>query len=206
METTILVGIAGGSGAGKTTLARLLAQKLVPRASVVCLDAYYRSVSARDPSELDRINWDHPSAIDFAALAEDLDRLRKGMPIPMRDYDYSSHRVIHTGRQINPSEIIIVEGALLFVQAKVREKFDLRVFVHAGESDRRARRVARDIAERQQRDEEVVRQFVETVAPMHDRYVAPSAVHADLILAGDEEMEVMALQVLRRLSSLGLPC
>ena len=178
MTSSLLVGIGGGTASGKTTLARCLAAR---RADVLLLshDRYYRDV--QDPSAH---NYDHPDALDNALLASHLRALRRGQAIEVPEYDFANHRRRKQGTWIEPSPVVVIEGILVLAIPSLREQFDLTVFVAADEGVRLARRIERDAVERGRSEASVRAQYAATVAPMHERFVAPSAVGVDLSLDG----------------------
>lgn len=182
--TTFIIGIAGGTGSGKTTIAAGLAEKL-GRAGGTLIDAdsYYRDLSPLPLHERRRINFDHPDSLDLALLAGHLGLLRQGRPVTKNVYDFTSHtRTGHTV-VIEPAPVIIVEGMLLFTSPALRNLFDLKVFLDEAADVRLLRRIRRDMAERGRTFESVARQYLEQVRPMHARFVEPGKTHADIIIA-----------------------
>ena len=170
-KKTILIGIAGGSGSGKTTICENLAKLLGDLSSRISCDNYYHSHCHLDELARAEINFDHPDTIDFALLDDHLDQLARGNPIEMPDYCFASHtrRVVTTRVESKP--IVLVEGILLYANKSVREKFDLRVFVDASDEIRYRRRVARDMRERGRSMVSVERQWSQTVVPMYEAHV-----------------------------------
>ena len=183
---TCIVGIAGGTGSGKTTLARGTVDR-VGRDQTVLLphDAYYRDLGHLPTEERARRNFDHPDALETPLLAEHLDALVRGETVRMPVYDFSCHtRRGEASVEITPRPVVIVEGILILAEPGLRERMDLRVFVEADEEIRLARRVKRDVRERGRGPDSVMAQYRATARPMHDRFVEPSKAHADLIVSG----------------------
>lgn len=197
-----ILGIAGGSGAGKTTLSKVLAEHLGLSTLILCLDTYYKAEQLLERSHPADINWDHPRSIDYKTLIGDLDSLRTGLPIPIREYDYYSHKVIITMNRTKPADIIIVEGALLFVNTEVRECCDYRVYVGAKSATRLSRRIARDTLERGQSVSEVLDWWERIVEPMYDKFIAPTMNYADIIISGEEQVDKIAEKVIQQLTGL----
>ncbi len=180
---TLLVGVAGGTASGKTTITRRLAERW-PELLLIAHDRYYHTVA--DPS---RHNYDHPDALDSALLCQHLDRLMAGQPAQLPVYDYASHtRQAHT-EQVEPAAVVLVEGILVLADPQLARRFHLRVFVHADDDLRLLRRIRRDAVERARSVDSVLNQYEHTVRPMHQRFVGPSRALADLVLAGEGDME-----------------
>lgn len=183
VSAPFLVGIAGGSGSGKTTLAKALARTLGPdRVAVLGHDAYYCDHGDVDPTARAATNYDVPDALDRAGFLADLLRLRQGEPIRPPRYCFATHRRLGPGAPVDPRDIVLIEGILLFHDVEVRDALDLRIFVDAPVRLRRDRRIGRDVRERGRTPESVVRQLEATVWPAHRAYVEPTRAHADLIL------------------------
>lgn len=175
----MIVGIAGGTASGKTTIARLAAERL--GATLLAHDRYYLDAHAHT-------NFDHPDALETARLVEDLDRLRAGLVAEVPVYAFATHT--RAGFEpIRPSPVVIVEGILALSDPDLRARFDLAVFVRCAADVRLIRRVRRDVAERGRTVESVFAQYLATVRPMHDRFVEPTAGFAQLVLDGEGEVE-----------------
>ena len=179
----MLIGIAGGTGSGKTTVARKLADALPEgRAALIQHDWYYRDRSQVDPAARALINFDEPDALENDLLLADLLALKSNRPAACPQYDFSSHTRRAERRQVLPRSIILVEGILLFAVAPVREVLDLRLFVDTDDDVRLLRRVRRDIEERGRDIASIEAQYLGSVRRMHQQYVAPSRAHAHLII------------------------
>jgi uridine kinase len=179
----LLIGIAGGTGSGKTTLAEKIAESLpADRAIVIQHDWYYRDRSHLTAEARALINFDEPDALDNARLVSDLLTLKEGREAVCPQYDFASHTRLPRGRDVAPRPIVIVEGILLFAVADLRDVFDLRLFVDTDDDIRLLRRIRRDIEERGRDIASIEAQYRETVRPMHQLHVAPSRRHAHLII------------------------
>lgn len=193
---TTIVGIAGGTGAGKTTIAQHLMDALPPgQARLIPHDAYYRDRSDLSDAQRELLNFDHPEALDTKLLIEHLNHLRSGNTIHIPDYDFVSHTRKADWIQTPPAPVILVEGIMVLVDPRLRKLFDIKLFVDTQDDIRVLRRFNRDINERGRSFDSVRRQYLETVRPMHVEHVEPSRQHADLIIpeGGDN---TVALRVL----------
>lgn len=184
----VVVGIAGGSGAGKGYLVRRLMERLGRERCVrVAQDWYYADLSAMPLAERARRNFDHPEAIDFALLARHLQELIRGNTVQRPVYDFALHTRCQETVPLSPAEVILVEGILVLHEARVRALCDIRVFVEAPDEVRFRRRLIRDVAQRGRTEESVRAQFARSVRPMHQAYVEPSRQFADLVIDGSGE-------------------
>ena len=199
----MVIGIAGGSGAGKTELAWNFFRDLgSDRAVVVELDWYYRDLSMLDPAEREKRNFDHPDALDFGLLHDHIDALRAGQSIEAPQYDYRTHTRLPETRRVEPRPVIILEGILLLAGPEVRPLLDIKVFVDADVEIRFNRRARRDLEKRGRSWESIVSQFQNTVEPMHAAFVEPSRRFADLVLSGQDPIETLVKQLRSRAESL----
>ena len=179
----LIIGIAGGTGSGKTTVARKIAEAL-PEASVVFLDmdGYYRNFAHLPMDERRRINWDHPEAFDLDLFVSHLGALSRGEPIEKPVYDFATHLRSPRTERITAADVIVVDGILLFVDERIRALCDVKVFVDADPDIRLVRRIQRDMSERDRPLEEILEQYLTTVRPMHQQFVEPGKRYADIIL------------------------
>ncbi len=202
----LVIGIAGGSGSGKSTVARRVADAL-GRASVVFLDmdAYYRNHSHLTLQERRQVNWDHPDAFDLDLLAEQLATLASGRAIRKPVYDFVSHTRREHCEVIDPADVIVIDGILLFAEARVRDLCDVKVFVDADADIRVLRRIRRDMTHRGRPLEEIIEQYLATVQPMHLQFVEPSKRYADVIVPRGGRnaiaIEMIVAKIQRRLAS-----
>lgn len=183
MTPPFVVGIAGGSGSGKSTVVAALVDGLAPE-PVVHLphDRYYRDLSGLPREARARENFDHPDALETSLLVRHLDELRAGRPVVPPSYDFTRHARRTGSDVVGPARLIVVEGVLVLAEPDLRERMDLRVFVDADADLRLARRLARDRAERGRSTASILEQYEATVRPMHLAFVEPSRHHAHLIL------------------------
>ncbi len=200
----LIVGVAGGSGSGKTTVARNLILALgSEHVALVEQDAYYRDRQDLSPAERAALNYDHPNAIDEELLAAHLLALRAGRAIDAPLYDFVTHLRRPETRLISPQPCVVVEGILILASVRIRSLLDLKLFVDTDADLRFIRRLRRDLAERGRTVESVVEQWESTVRPMHLQFVEPSRRHADLILPeGGENPAALGVIVARLQESL----
>ena len=179
---TMLIGIAGGTGSGKTTLTRHLKEHFGPDVTVIGHDSYYKRQEGKTYEERARVNYDHPSAFDTELLIQHLKELKAGRPIQCPVYSYSDHNRTDRTVEILPTKVIIVEGILIFQNPTLRDMFDIKIFVETDADERILRRCLRDVEERGRTLQSVVEQYLTTVKPMHEKYVEPSRKYADIVV------------------------
>ena len=195
-----LYGICGGSGAGKTTLAVQVIQRLgSDRVSALAFDTYYRDLSHLSMEERMRVNYDHPDSLDNELFAEHLAELRAGRSVDVPEYDFSTHTRTGATIRVEARDVVVVEGILLFCFPGIHELLDHAIFIDVPEDIRLERRIRRDVAQRGRDADDVRRQFVEFVAPMHDRHVQPFRDRADRVVTVDEDLTAVAEEVVGRL-------
>lgn len=182
MERMIIVGIAGGTGSGKTTITRAIQQRLGEDVALISHDSYYRAHHDLPFEVRMRLNYDHPDAYETELLVEHLAQLRKGMAIEVPVYDFATHDRVEQTCVVQPARIVLVEGILLLASAELRELMDIKVFVEADADERLLRRLERDMRERGRSLQSVMDQYRDTVKPMHEAFVEPSKQYADLII------------------------
>ncbi len=198
-----LIGIAGGSGSGKTRLASELRDSIGPdRVTLVPFDAYYKDLRHLDPADRHGVNFDHPDSLDDDLLGFQLDGLAEGLDVAIPVYDFAQHRREDDLRILPANEIVIVEGILLLAFPELVERFDYTVFRQCNEETRLARRVERDVNERGRTEESVRAQFAQTVGPMHDQFVEPSAQIADRVVTQDEDLTTVVAELREAILSL----
>lgn len=182
-DRPLIIGIAGGTGSGKTTVAHKLAAAIPPgRCALVEHDAYYRDQGHLAPEARAQVNFDHPESLESGLLAEHLAALRAGRSVEVPIYDFVTHTRRRETRTVAPAPVIIVEGILVFVEPRVREQLDVKVFVDTDADIRLIRRIRRDLEQRGRTFASVRDQYYATVRPMHIEYVEPSKRWADLIV------------------------
>lgn len=195
---TLFVGIAGGTGSGKTTLAHKLAFQLQGGVSLLEYDWYYRDRGDLSPAEREEINYDEPRALEAELLAAHLSALARGTPVEAPIYDFSTHTRSKSTRRIEPAPIVVVEGMLVFAESTLADAFDLRIFVDTDDDIRLLRRIRRDLTERGRDLGSIAAQYEKTVRPMHLLHVAPSRRRAHLIVPeGGENAEALEVIVAR---------
>jgi uridine kinase len=181
--SALVVGIAGGTGSGKTTVAKTIASALpVTGVSMVEFDAYYRDRADLSPDARAQVNYDHPDSLEIELLVEHLDALRAGRRAEVPIYDFKTHRRLAESRRVEPAPVVIVEGILVFVDARVRERLDMKIFVDTDADIRVFRRIRRDMEQRGRSFDAIREQYYRTVRPMHLQFVEPSKRWADLII------------------------
>ncbi|MCI7733966.1 MAG: uridine kinase [Dysosmobacter sp.] len=180
--STILIGIAGGTGSGKTTLTRHLKEHFGQEVTVISHDNYYKRQDGKTYEERAKVNYDHPSAFDTDLLIEHLRQLKAGHSIQCPVYSYSDHNRTDRTVEIFPTKVIIVEGILIFQNPTLRDMFDIKIFVETDADVRILRRALRDVEERGRTLQSVVTQYLTTVKPMHEQYVEPSRKYADIVV------------------------
>jgi len=179
----IVIGVAGGSGSGKTTVSREILHRVEnSQLAYIQHDAYYRDLSHLTPEERARINFDHPDALETELLIQHLDLLLAGQPAELPVYDFTAHARTTQTRHVEPCRILLVEGILIFVDRGLRERMDVRIFVDTDADIRFIRRLKRDMEERGRSLDSVVQQYMLTVRPMHLEFVEPSKRYADIII------------------------
>ncbi len=203
MSRPLLVGIAGGSGSGKSTVAERIAEALAPEpVARIHHDAYYRDFGHLPADERGRINFDHPDALETELLVEHLDALIAGTPVETPIYNFTDHTRTQTTLTVSPTRVVIVDGILVLAEPELRRRLDARVFVDTDADIRLLRRLNRDLSERGRSLDSVIRQYEETVRPMHLEFVEPSKRYADIIVPRGGENQVAIQMVsahLRRL-------
>lgn len=182
MNDIIVIGIAGGTGSGKTTIAQEIVNHLGSSVTVINHDSYYKPHHEMTYEERTALNYDHPNSYDTELMVKDLMELRLGNPIECPIYDYTIHDRSENTITIHPSKVIIVEGILIFHHEELRNLMDIKVFVDADADIRILRRILRDVKERGRSLDSVITQYVTTVKPMHEAFVEPSKRYADIII------------------------
>lgn len=182
--TPMIIGIAGGTGSGKTTLTKHLKDKFGCDVSIVYHDNYYKRNDHLTYEERCKINYDAPEAFDTDLMIEHISLLREGKSISCPVYDYTQHNRSNDTVTIESAKVIIIEGILVFQNRKLRELMDIKIFVDTDADERIMRRIQRDVCERGRAIESVINQYRTTVKPMHEKYVEPSKKYADIIVVG----------------------
>lgn len=182
-NTPLVIGIAGGSGSGKTTVAQEILQRVGPeRIAYIQHDSYYKDLSGLPSAQRSEVNFDHPDALETELMIEHIEQLKRRQPIEVPIYDFADHVRIEKTIKVNPRGVIVVEGILIFVEPALRSLFDVKLFVDTDADIRLIRRLQRDITERDRTVESVIKQYQATVRPMHLEFVEPSKRYADIII------------------------
>ena len=190
----MLIGIAGGTGAGKTTVARRVTEG-VESVRVLPLDNYYRDRSSLDSDERARVNYDHPDAFDWELVRRHIDALADGEAVEMPQYDFERHVRTDETVHVEPGSVVVIEGILALYDEAVRERLDIRLYVETDADVRVLRRLERDVEERGRTIEGVIDQYLSAVKPMHERFVRPTKRNADLVIPeGTNETAVAVLR------------
>ncbi len=193
----LIIGIAGGTGCGKTTVVNQILNELPEgEVGVISQDSYYKDTSHLSYEERVKINFDHPRSIDFELLGEHLQALKKEQPINQPVYSFVQHN--RTGDTIltHPRKVMIVEGILIFTHPDLRDMFDIKIFVHADSDERLIRRLKRDIAERGRDINEVLDRYQSTLKPMHEQFIEPMKEYADIIIPNNK-YNTVAVDIVR---------
>ncbi len=183
MNQPLIIGIAGGTGSGKTTVTYKILERLdINKVIVVQHDAYYKDISAFGGATPSEVNFDHPHALETKLMIEHLKQLRRREPIQQPLYDFKTYTRLKETNTIQPRNIIIVEGILIFAEKDLRDLMDIKIYVDTDADERLLRRLRRDLIERGRNIESVIHQYISTVKPMHLEFVEPSKRWADVII------------------------
>ena len=201
--TPTLIGFSGGSGAGKTTLAAAIHERLGNhRSTVLNLDAYYKDLSHLPLEERAAINFDHPDALDVQLLTQQIRQLRGGYAIGVPRYDFTTHTRRPETLTLQPKAVVLVEGILLLALESIRSLLDLKVFLDAPADIRFIRRLLRDIQERGRTVDSCIQQYYATTRPMYFAWVEPSKAFADVVVSSEEEIETLTTLLIERIENL----
>ncbi len=203
---SLIIGVAGGTGSGKSTVARKVAQALdAASVAFIDMDAYYRDLTHLSHDERRRFNWDHPDAFDVELLVRHLEKLSAGEAIDKPVYDFVAHARATASVRIAPADVIVIDGILLFVDPRIRTLCDVKVYVDADADIRLIRRIQRDMALRGRPFQEILDQYLKTVRPMHMEFVEPSKRYADVIVPRGGHntiaIEMIVAKIQRRLEA-----
>lgn len=198
----LIIGIYGGTGSGKTTIVNMIASHFSSNdIEIISQDSYYKDNSDISYEDRCKLNFDHPDAIDFNLLHKHIKNLRKGETVEQPIYDFKIHNRLKKTIQIKPKKILILEGILIMCHAEIRSIFDLKIFINANSKTRMERRIKRDIVERGRSRDEVLKRYIETLKPMHEKFIEPTKIYANYIIENqfnnklniDELLEKMKL-------------
>jgi len=199
----LIIGIAGGTGSGKTSVTNKILESLdKDKVTVIAHDSYYRDISFYKDFSPDMVNFDHPSSLETNLLVEHLESLKKGMSINQPIYNFTTHKRMKETIQLQPQPIVIVEGILIFVEKDLRNLMDIKIFIDADADERLLRRIKRDILERGRSIDSVMNQYIRTVKPMHLEFVEPSKHWADIIVPRGVENDVAIDMVVTKIKAM----
>lgn len=193
----LIIGIAGGTGSGKTTVVNQIIKQLPSdEVCVISQDSYYKATDNLSYEQRTKINFDHPRAIDFELLIKHLKDLKKGKTINQPIYSFVTHNRTKDSLKTHPRKVVIVEGILIFNSEELRDLFDIKIFVHAETDERLIRRLKRDVAERGRDVNEVLNRYQTTLKPMHQQFIEPTKNFADMIIPNDR-YNTVAIDIVR---------
>lgn len=204
MKKPIFIGVSGGSGSGKTTIVNRICSE-VPEKSIAIIehDSYYKEQNHLTNEERRKINYDHPFAFDTDLFVEHLNSLKNGKAVEKPIYDYEADNRTKDKLKVEPKEIIIVEGLLIYYEERIRELLDIKIFVDTDSDIRLIRRIMRDMKQRGRSVDSVIKQYLETVRPAHEQFIEPSKKYADIIVTeGGNNMVAVDLMVTKIMSLL----
>lgn len=181
-DKVLVIGIAGGTGSGKTTITRKIMEKFGEDVSVIRHDNYYKAHHDMTYEERSKLNYDHPDSLDTWMLADDIKALKEGKEVRCPVYDFTIHDRSNDTELIKPSKVLIVEGILIFADKRLRDEMDIKIYVDTDADVRILRRILRDVKKRGRSLDSVVEQYLDTVKPMHEQFVEPSKKNADIII------------------------
>ena len=202
MKDPIIIGIAGGSGSGKTTISNRIINTFRDEVTFLCHDSYYKCNDALDMDARKLLNYDHPNAFDTELMIDDLKKLKNRMPIDCPVYSFVLNNRTKETIHIQPKNVIIVEGILIFENKNLRDMMDIKIFVDTDSDLRLIRRLLRDVKERGRDLDSVVKQYTSTVKPMHEQFVEPSKKYADIIVPEGGYNRVALEMIINRIDSI----
>jgi uridine kinase len=204
----LVIGIAGGTGSGKTSVTNKILERIHQTNNVVVIqhDSYYRDISTYGGKSGDQINFDHPDSLETSLLVQHIKDLKNGKSVEQPLYNFATHSRMKETRHLEPKNIIIVEGILIYASRDLMDVFDIKIFIDTDADERLLRRLKRDIVERGRSIESVMHQYVATVKPMHLEFVEPSKRYADIIIPrGSENIVAIDMVVVKIETLLGSP-
>ena len=190
MKKPLMIGVAGGSGSGKTTIVKKL-QEYCPDVSMLVfqLDHYYRDLAHLDPSERENVNFDHPDSLEMDLVAKHVAALARGESLDRPTYEFASHTRSSKMVRLDPVDVVLIDGIFALYSPEVRKHLHCGIYVDVSDDVRFIRRLKRDVMERGRTNESVIKQYLSTVKPMHDQFVAPTKLLADLVVYWDQYNE-----------------
>ncbi|MSS62576.1 uridine kinase [Velocimicrobium porci] len=201
MEEVVIIGVAGGSASGKTTVANRLKEEFAESVALLNHDCYYKAHDEMPFEERCKLNYDHPTAFDTERLIQDILQLKNGNSIERPVYDYAIHNRAKETVKVEPARVIIVEGFLIYENIELRDLMDIKIFVDTDADERIIRRILRDVKERGRSLDSVINQYTETVKPMHEQFVEPTKKYADVIIPRGGMNEVAVKMLIERIKA-----
>ena len=201
MGEVMIIGIAGGTGSGKTTITRKLMNKFGGDVTVIHHDSYYKAHHDMAYEERTRLNYDHPNAFDTDMMVRDIKTIKEGKSITCPIYDFTIHDRSNDTITINPAKVVIVEGILIFAEKELCDLMDIKIFVDTDADERILRRIIRDVRDRGRSLDSVINQYLTTVKPMHEQFVEPSKRNADIIIPQGGNNHVALDMVVKRVQA-----
>ncbi len=202
MKEVIVIGVAGGSASGKTTVAARLKEEFNDNVELICHDSYYLAHDDMPFEERVKINYDHPNAFDTERMLKDIRSLKQGVAIDCPVYSYAKHNRTRETVHVKAAKVIIIEGFLIFENKALRDLMDIKIFVDTDADERLVRRILRDVKERGRSLESVISQYINTVKPMHEQFVEPTKKYADIIIPRGGENQVALQMVMNRIKAI----
>jgi uridine kinase len=202
MNDITIIGIAGGSASGKTTVASRIKEEFKDDVELICHDFYYLAHNDIPFEERVKLNYDHPNAFDTERLISDIKQLKQGIAIERPVYSYTEHTRLSETVRVEPKKVIIVEGFLIFENPELLHLMDIKIFVDTDADERLIRRILRDVKERGRSLESVITQYTTTVKPMHEQFVEPSKRHADIIIPYGGQNEIALSMLLDKIRNM----
>lgn len=202
MMNNVVIGVSGGSASGKTTVATRLKEVCKDSVEVLSHDFYYRSFNDLAFEERINLNYDHPNAFDTERLINDIKCLKQGIAIDRPVYSFIEHTRLNETVQVNSSKVIIIEGFMIFENVELRELLDIKVYVDTDADERLIRRIVRDVNERGRSLESVIKQYTNTVKPMHEQFVEPYKKYADIIIPRGGKNDIAIDMLIHRIKAI----
>lgn len=201
MEEVVIIGVAGGSASGKTTVVNRLKEEFLGNVVLLCHDMYYKAHDDMPFEERAKLNYDHPNAFDTERFIHDILALKDGQTIERPVYDFSNHNRSKETVIVHPAKVIIIDGFLIFENPTLRNIMDIKIYVDTDADERIIRRILRDVEERGRSLESVINQYITTVKPMHEEFVEPSKKYADIIVPRGGKNEVAIEMLVQRIKA-----
>lgn len=202
MRNVIVIGVAGGSASGKTTVANRIKEEFKDSVELLSHDFYYHPYSELPFEERIKLSYDHPNAFDTERLIEDIKKLKQNIAVERPVYSYTEYTRLKETVTVNPAKVIIVEGFLIFENKELRDLMDIKVFVDTDADERIIRRIIRDVNERGRSLESVIEQYISTVKPMHEQFVEPTKKYADIIVPRGGKNDVAIDMLIHRIKAI----